>query len=71
MAAAKNPKRGESHYKAILTKDDVRLIRQCAEERARLINEARKLSNKKLAEKFGVHKRTIDKIAGYRGWIHV
>jgi hypothetical protein len=71
MAANKTIKRGEKHHLAKLTNDDIRLIRKCAEERERLIQEARKLSNKKLAEKFGVHHRTIDKVAGYRGWIHV
>lgn len=69
MAAARNPARGEAHYNAKLSDDDVRLVRACVAERQRLLREARELSDAKLAEKFGCHPNTIWKIASYSGRI--
>ena len=71
MARAKNPSRGEEHYHATLTADDVRLIRAAVAERARLIAEARKLSDRALAEKFECHPHTIWKVSSREGWAHV
>jgi len=64
-------KRGSQLPHAKLTEDDVVLIRQLAEERDRLRAEASQLTNAKLAEKWGVHVRTIDKITAGEHWGHV
>lgn len=53
-----------------LTEDDVRLIRAAVGERERLRQEARELSNASLAEKFGVHTRTIEKVIQGYSWGH-
>lgn len=45
--------------RAKLSPDDIRIIRQCIEERVRLKRQARELSNAKLAHKFQVHRNTI------------
>jgi len=45
-----------------LTDEDVGLIRQAGEERARLLAEARRLSNRALAAKFDVTKNYINRI---------
>lgn len=66
-----NHKRGTEHYKAKLTPEDVILIRKLAEERLMHVNQARELSNKKIAEKFGVNASTIDKIVNIRAWAHI
>lgn len=71
MAAPINPARGEELPQAKLTKEDIRLIWQCVAERERLREEARRLSNKALAEKFGVHYRTIERITQRWGWVHI
>jgi hypothetical protein len=71
MAAAINPVRGTDHPLSKLNDDDIRLIRECVAERERLRQEANRLSNEALAEKFGVHHRTIERITGRRGWIHI
>jgi len=52
-----------------LTKSDIRLIFQCVEYRNKLRAELAQLTNKSLAQKMGVHERTIDKIMS--GEIHV
>jgi len=64
-------KRGEqlSHNK--LTARDVKWIREQVEERERLRHEANKMSNAKLAEKLGVHQRTVDRVISYQNWSHV
>lgn len=64
-------RRGSDHYKAILTEDDVRIIRAAAEERARLRAEASRLSNLELAFKFGVGKKCIERIVARQTWSHV
>lgn len=62
--------RGEKHYRAKLTDDDVRLIRRAEIERRRLREQAEQLSNRALAEKFGVSPRCIERVLG-DGWSHV
>jgi len=64
-------KRGEDLPQSRLTDDDVRAIRQLISERSELLRQARELSNRKIAEKFGVHFRTIDRIATGETWGHV
>jgi hypothetical protein len=64
-------RRGDDHYNAKLTADDVRLIRDALVERAKLLKEARRLSNKQLGAKFGVGKRCIEQIAARESWGHV
>ena len=56
---------------AKLTDDDVKLILSCVEERKRLRAQASELSAKSLAEKFGVHQRTIEKVISGESWGHV
>lgn len=63
--------RGERHGMAKLSDADVVLIREAADERERLKAEARKLSDASLAEKFGVHHKTISNIVNYRIWRHI
>jgi hypothetical protein len=53
---------GERHYNAKLSSDDIALIREAGERRARLLAEARSYSNRALAEKFEVSKSHIDQI---------
>lgn len=64
-------KRGSELPQAKLTERDVKLILDCVAERERLRDEANKLSNQALAEKFDLHIRTIEKITSRRSWIHV
>ena len=71
MPAPINPARGTALPQTKLTENDVDLIRRCVAERERMRREANKLSNQQLAEKFGVHQRTIERITQNRGWIHV
>lgn len=66
MSAAKNPARGETHPNATLSDHDVRLILELLGIRDALIVEARKLTDKKLAEKFDVHHSYIWRL-GKRG----
>lgn len=64
-------KRGKDLPWAKLSEDDIRLIRACVEERERLRAQAAELSNAKLAEKFGVHEATIEKVLSGVTWGHV
>lgn len=64
-------KRGAALPQSKLTDDDVRLIRGLVERRNQLIQEARTLTNARIAEKFDVHQRTIDRVTSRAGWIHV
>lgn len=64
-------KRGSELPQSKLTEHDVKLILDCVAERERLRDEANKLSNQALAEKFDLHIRTIEKITSRRSWIHV
>jgi len=66
-----NVKRGSELPWAKLTEDDVALIRQLVDERERLRSEASALTNARLAEKFGVHVRTIDRVTTRENWGHV
>ena len=54
-----------------LSESDVKLILDCVEERKRLRAQANELSTKSLAEKFGVHRRTIENVISGETWGHV
>ncbi|MGE5522591.1 MAG: hypothetical protein ACM3SS_02670 [Rhodospirillaceae bacterium] len=71
MAAPKNPRRGENHYRFKVTDDDARLMRALVLERERLLAEARKLTDAKIAEKFDVHPHTVWKVTRYESRRHV
>ncbi len=51
-----------------LSPEDVRLIRLLVDERKRLQAEARKISDTAIAEKFGISRNTIWRIAKYDIW---
>ena len=71
MAASKNPPRGSLHYRAKFNESEVRMILELIEHREKLKAECLELTNRKLADKFEVHPRTIEKIAQGRSWTHV
>lgn len=54
-----------------LTDDEVRLIRECWDERQRLLEQARALSQQALAEKFDVHPLTIRSVVQFRTYREV
>ena len=63
---------GNANATRKLTEDDVRMIRQIhheKQEEIKRLNES--CSLKALAEKFGVHHRTIEKVVNYTTWRHV
>lgn len=65
-------KRGVELPQSKLTDDDVRLIRQLHDfkkKEIRRLNDA--LSIEAIANKFGVHRRTIEKVLFFDGWRHV
>lgn len=64
-------KRGEVLPQSKLSSLDVHVIRQAIKERERLKAEYHELSSRVLAEKFGVHQRTIERIAQGYPWVHV
>lgn len=66
-----NVKRGSELPWAKLNESDVRHIRLLIEHREKLKQQAKALSNARLADKFGVHCRTIDRICTGEGWAHV
>ena len=63
--------RGSQLPQAKLTEDDVRLIHELVSERDELKRQLAGLTNAKIAEKFGVHRRTIDRVTALEGWGHV
>lgn len=64
-------KRGSQLPFAKLTEDDVALIRAIVEDREATKAKLREVTNEKLAEKFGVHIRTIDRVTTGESWGHV
>lgn len=64
-------KRGDQLPHAKLTNDDVRNIRALIDHREELKRQASLLSNKRLAEKYNVHQRTIEKVSSGFSWSHV
>ena len=63
--------RGSQLPHAKLTESDVRLINQLIDERNELLRQAKSLTNAAIADKFGVHVRTIDRISTGESWGHV
>lgn len=64
-------KRGSELPQSKLTESDVVLIRSIVEDREAMKARLRELTNAKLAEKFGVSNRMIDRITSGESWIHV
>ena len=64
-------RRGSDLPQSKLTDDDVMMIRQLVEYRDELKRKASELTNKRIADKFSVHQRTIDKLIHGRTWSHV
>ena len=64
-------KRGSQLPWSKLNESDVKMIRDLVEARNKLKAELSELTNKKIAEKFEVHVRTIDRITAGEGWGHV
>lgn len=63
--------RGESHYRAKLTEDDVRALRAIAAERRELLDRLVAISNRALAEKFEVKQSCIERVIYGQTWTHV
>lgn len=64
-------KRGSQLPWSKLDESDVQLILGIVDHRNKLKAELSELTNKKIAEKFDVHVRTIDKITSFQSWTHV
>ena len=64
-------KRGSALPQSKLSEDDIRLIFQLVADREELKRKAGELTNAKIAEKFGVHLRTIEKAVNGYSWGHV
>ena len=64
-------KRGSQLPQSKLTEDDVKLIWCLIHERNELKKKASNLTNEKIAAKFNVHRRTIERITEKGGWNHV
>jgi len=71
MARPKRIRRGPDLPQAKLDEQDVRLIQALVEERERHKQAASRLSNARLAEKFGVSLRTIERLLHRETWWHV
>ena len=63
--------RGSRHYNSKLVESDILLIRELADHRKKLLSEAANITNKKIADKFGVSRHTIEKIIAVESWSHV
>jgi hypothetical protein len=63
--------KGEGAYNARLTEHDLKLIRQLAEDRRTLWEQIRRISERSLAEKFGVSQAAIRKVINRESWLHV
>ena len=63
--------RGSQLPQAKLTESDVKEIHRMVQVREDYRMRARDLSNAKIAEKFGVHKRTVEKVIQGYSWSHV
>lgn len=64
-------KRGSQLSWAKLDESDVALIREMVAEREAMKAKLREVTNAKIAEKFGVHVRTIDRVTTGENWGHV
>jgi len=68
---AANLQRGTERYNHVLNNGAVKQILADVERRKQLLAEAKRLSDKALAAKWGVHPRTIWKVSARASWIHV
>lgn len=64
-------KRGSELPQSRLTEEDVIMVRELIAYRNKLLAEAKELTNAKIAQKFDVHTRTIDRISVGETWGHV
>ena len=65
-------RRGVAQTHSKLTPAEVQEIRQAKENRLDLMAHiSETLSNSALAEKYGVHPRTIEKVLSYETWSHI
>ena len=71
MSLYATAKRGENHYAAKLTNDDVRHIRALVEERRALAKRLSALSNRSIAEKFDVTTSCIERVIYGQTWTHI
>lgn len=71
MAKPTNPLRGSELPQARLTEHQAREILALVEHRNGLKRELHTLTNRALAERFGVHQRTIEKLISGESWAHV
>lgn len=60
-----------THGNSVLSPEDCRLVSACIAERDRLRAEAKPLSDRALAERFGVSVQTVRRIADGETWIHL
>ena len=64
-------KRGEQLPHAKLRDDDVRQIRAMVNHREQLKRQASAMTNARIAQQYGVHVRTIDRITAGDAWTHI
>ena len=63
--------RGSSVKGSKLTESDVLLILSLFKDREEMDRKRKQLTNKSIADKFGVHYRTIEKISQSKSWTHL
>ena len=63
--------RGQQHYRAKLTDDDVRALRQIVADRRQMAARLAALSNRALAEKFGVTTACVERVIYGQTWSHI
>lgn len=63
--------RGSQLPQSKLTETDVELIREIIGERNQMKFVLSQMTNAKIAEKFEVHVRTIDRITAGESWTHI
>ncbi len=64
-------KRGEDLPHSKLTDDDVRWINSVCERREQLQAELKTMTNQAMADKLGLHRRTVDRVTAGENWGHV
>ena len=64
-------KRGEKLPQSKLNDDAVRDILATVKARNDLKSKLKAMTNKALAEKHGVHFRTIDRVTAFENWTHI
>jgi hypothetical protein len=64
-------KRGSDLPQSKLDETKVKEIRLIVEVRERMREELKAMTNAAIAEKYGVHYRTVDRITAFENWNHV